>query len=816
MTTLAHTLRSLLRRPGFLVATVLTLALGIGATSLVFCVVDGVLFQPLPFPAADRLVRVFHTAPGLELVDDLGVSDATFLRLRESGVFEDLAVYRSGAVNFSGEGAPERVTAAWASHSFTATLGIVPLLGRPLRGEDTRPGAPPVMLLGEDLWRRRFGGGPEVLGETMPIDGVSREVVGVLPAGFRFPEPDTEVWLPYELDPAATNFGHLGIDAVGRLPDGVTPEDFAARVNAQLTPVAERFPVEQGSKMLADAGFTTRIVSLRDHVVGDLHASLWILLASVGFFLLLAGANVANLLLVRAAGRERELAVRTALGAGRRHLMRAFLLEGALLGLAGGLGGWALTQAGLRALKSFGPPNLPRLHELGVDARTLLFALAVSLATGLAVGLAPALRYGGRWLTAALREGGRATTSGPGARRARDLLVGLQVAIALVLLVGAGLTIRSLWVLAHKDPGFDPDGVLTLQLNLPPEEYPGEEAPAAFIQRALDVLGALPAVESAGASGALPLDGGLQGSGVSIEDHPDPPDALARIHFDAQASPGYFETLRIPILAGRSFTRADHERRTGAMVVSEAFVRRYWPEGSALGKRLQPRDGEPDPDNWYTIVGVVGDVHQIRLEEPPPEIIYRPLVSLPGDRDSFEARAVRLVLRTTGDAADLAPAVRQRIRSLDPHLPVASVQTLDQVVARAMARRTFVMSVLALAGLGALLIGAIGIYGVVSYLVTERTREIGIRMALGATPGRVVAAVVRRAVVVSAVGIACGMVAAILLGQLMGAVLFEVDPYDPWTLAAAAVLLGATAALASFLPAQRAGRLDPLESLAAE
>jgi len=812
--------RALFRDPAHAVVAILTLALGIGATTAVFCVLDGVLLRPLPYPQAERLVRVFHTAPGLDLVDDLGLSDATYFRLRESGVFDGLALYRTGAVNLSGGAAPERVPAAWVSPSLTETLGVAPILGRPLRTEDARPGADPVALLGERLWRRRFGGVPGVVGERVRIDGVEREIVGVLPEDLRFPEPETRVWLPFEVDPAATQFGQLGIDSVARLPPGTTAEDAAKRADAALAPLSERFPVEQGSKMLEDAGFTTRVVPLRDHVIGDLGASLWIVMSAVGFLLLLSCANVANLFLVRAAGREKELSVRTALGATRRDLVGGFLAEGAVLGLAGGLVGWVLAWAAVQALVAFGPRNLPRLHELGVGPRGLGFVVVVALASGLAVALAPALRLSGRWLASALRSGGRSATTGPAVRRAQDLLVGLQVAITLLLLVGAGLTVQSFWRLSRTDPGFDPEGVLSFRFYLPPEEYPGEQAPAAFIQRVLDQLGPLPGVTSAGAGGTLPLEGRLDGAGVSIEDHPDPPGAMAKVHFDTQASPGYFETLGIPLVTGRTFTRADVEERRGAVVVSESFARHYWPDGTAVGKRIQPRSGEPSPDDWYTIVGVVGDVRMTRMEDPPQEMIYWPLVSRPGSRsgdgDSFEARAMRVVLRTEGDPMDLVPAVRSRVRALDPNLPIADVQTAGALVARATARRAFVMALLALGALAALLVGAVGVYAVVSYLVTLRTREIGVRMALGATRRRVVALVAARSIAVGAAGALCGVAASFLLGRFMGAVLYQVQPHDPWTLSAAVVAVAAAVTLASVLPARRAAGIDPAEVMRAE
>jgi predicted permease len=810
---MSQALRNLARRPGFTLVTVFTLALGIGATSVIFGVVDSVLLQPLPFPESEDLVRVHHTAPGLGIIDDLGLSDATYFYLRDSGMLEDLALYDEGAVNLSGDDSPSRVPVAWVSHSFFSLLRVPPVAGRAFLEEDERPGAPPVVILGEGVWRQRFAGNLGALGESVLLDGVAHEIVGVAPASLHFPDRDTQLWLPRRLDPAGTNIGHLGIDAVGRMRPGLTVAETEAQLGALLQDLEALFPVEQGSGILARAGFTTRVVELRERLLGDLEQRLWVLMGSGGFVLLIACANVANLFLVRAEERQRDLAIRTALGATRRHLVASFLRESMLLGvLAGGLG-LLLAWLGLAGLVRFGPQNLPRIEEVGTDARVFAFTLLLALGTGLLLGLVPALRYGSAWLASAIREGGRAVTAGRRSQRTRDLLVVSQVALAVVLLIGSGLMVRSFRFLSRVDPGFEPRGVLTFRISLPSQEYPGEEAPAAFVQRAIDELVGLPGVRSAGAVTGLPLSGMMDGSGVSIEDQPEGPDDIPRVHFDKLATPGYFETLRIPLVEGRTFERADHEQRSGSVIVNEAFAGRYWPGGSALGKRLQPREGDPDPAGWYTIVGVVGSVRSMGLEDEPRELIYYPMVSLAGDRDSFEAREMSFVLLTDGDPQALAGAARLRLQELDPNLPIAAVETMDALVARSMARTGFTMTLLLAGAAGALLIGSVGIYGVISYLVSRRSREIGVRMALGAWSGQIAWMVLRRSLVVTLAGVVAGVSGAVVLTHLMSALLYGVSPLDPLTFAAVILILGAVTVAASYLPARRAARMDPLQAL---
>jgi len=814
--------RNLIRHPGFAIVTVVTLALGIGANTVIFSVVNSVLLQPLPFPDADRLVRVYHSAPGLNIgMDDIGLADATYFFFRDSGVLEDLAVYNEGAANLSGGDTPERVDSLSASHSLFATLGVPPTLGRPFAPEDELPDAPPVVILSDGLWRRNFGARTDVIGETVQIDGVSAEIVGVMPPGLVFPRPDIELYEPMDLDPEVTQLGSLGTDSVGKLPPGLTIGEAEAQLHARIDDLVAAFPDQPAAPLLDQAGLSAHVVDMREYAVGDVQRTLWVLMGSVAFILLIACANVANIYLVRADGREREIAIRSALGAGRGQLMTGFLAESIALGLAAGASGLLLAYAGVRALVRFGPERMPRIEEISIDANVLVFTFLLSILVGVLFGLIPALRYKTAWLAAALKEGGRANTAGRRRFVARNLLMGFQVAMALVLLVGSGLMVRSFRTLAAIDPGFDATDVLTFRLALNANDYEGPEAPTAFIQRVLDELGGMPGVRSVGVSTSVPLGGNASGQGFSIEDHPLEPDALPPVHFFKYASPGYFESLQIPLVTGRAFERADHEDPRASAIVNEAFAGLYWPDADPVGRRIQFGGGaEPNPDTWYTIVGVVGNVRNIRLEDEVPALAYFPLLPIVVEDEegqqvsrSWVVRNPQFAVRTEGGPTALAGPIRQKILEMDPNLPIAGVETMEELLGRAMVQRSFTMLLLLIGSGGALLIGAVGIYGVISYVVSQQTREIGVRMALGAQANDIAWMVLRRSLVVTAIGIVCGVLAAGFFTRFMGAMLYEVEPLDPVTFVTVIVVLAAVAALAAYIPARRAARVDPLRAL---
>jgi putative ABC transport system permease protein len=807
--------RGFRRRPGFVGLTVLTLGLGIGANAAIFSVVNAVLIRPLPYVEPDRIVAVWHTAPGIQM-PQFEQSDATYVLYRKyNRVLEDLAIYWDGAVTLTGGQEPARLRASGATASMFHVLRVPPAVGRTLQEGDEKPGAEPVVVLSHALWRQRFGGARGVIGRLLPIDGVPRRVVGVMPAAFHFPEPETELWIPMTIDPANLQAGNFNYDAIGRLRPGVTPERAARELSNLVLRIPEEIPGSQISAgMIQSARLAVLVHPLRDDVVGDVQRILWVLLGSVGVILIIACANVANLFLVRAEGRQREVAVRTALGGTRRDIARLFLSESVVLALLGGALGLALAAAGVRLLVALRPEGIPRLDEIGVDGAVLAFTVGLSILSGLLFGLFAVLRYGGPELVAALKEGGRGGTVGRERHRARNALVVVQVALALVLLVCAGLMTKSFWRLRNVNPGIDPRGVLTIGLSLPETEYRDAPARALFVRSLVEKVRALPGVTAAGTINMLPLSGGGSTSGYSFADLPLPPDAVPPILGTRYASPEYFQALGIPLLEGRLFQPLDPARRSDDVIVSQALARRFWPGKSALGKRLV--QGLKNTQSWHTIVGVVGSVREDGLEKDPKESVYYPMLRTL-DSDDVPADGApsdfTLVVRGRVDPSALAAPVRGAIRALDPNLPVARVRSMQEVVSRSMARTSFTMLLLAIAAAVALLLGSIGIYGVIAYIVSQRTREIGVRMALGARREDVSRMVLRQGLFLSIAGVVCGLAAALGATRLLRALLFEVSPLDPTIFAAVPLLLAAVALLASWLPARRAASIEPLEAI---
>jgi len=807
--------RGFRRSPGFVLLTVLTLGVGIGANAAIFSVVDAVLIRPLPYPEPERVVAVWHTAPGIGM-PQFEQSDATYVLYRkENRVLEDLGIFWDGSVTLTGGQEPERLRASGATASVFHVLRIQPAVGRTLQAADEKTGAEPVAVLSHGLWRRRFGGDRGVIGQVLRIDGVSRRVVGVMPAGFHFPEQETELWIPMTIDPAKLQPGNFNYDAIGRLRPGVTPARAARELSALVFRIPEENPSSQISRgMIESAKMAVLVHPLRDDVVGDVQRILWVLLGSVGVILIIACANVANLFLVRAEGRQREVAVRTALGGSRGDIARLFLSESVILALLGGALGLALAEAGVRLLVSLRPEGIPRLDEIGVDGTVLAFTVGLSILSGLLFGLFAVLRYGRPELIASLKDGGRGGTAGRERHRARNALVVVQVALALILLICAGLMTKSFWRLRHVDQGIDPRGVLTLALSLPETEYRDASARALFVRGLLEKVRALPGVTSAGIVSVLPLSGGGSTSGYSFEDIPLPPDAVPPILGTRYASPEYFRTLGIPLLEGQLFRPLDPARRSDEVIVSQALARRFWPGKSALGKRLV--QGLRTTKRWHTVVGVVGSVREDGLEKEPKESVYYPVLrTLAGDDVATDGAPsdFTLVVRGRGEPSALAAPVRGVIRSLDPNLPVARVRPMADVVARSMARTSFTMLLLVIAAAVALLLGSVGIYGVIAYIVSQRTREIGVRMALGAKREDVEKMVLRQGFVLAVTGVGVGLAGALAVTRLMQALLFEVSPFDPLTFAAVPVLLALVALLASWLPARRAASVHPLAAI---
>jgi len=623
--------RKLTRSPSFTLVAVLTLALGIGANAAIFTVVHSILIRPLPYPDQDALVVPQHTAPGMG-VTDVPHSEATYLiYAQDNRVFQAIGVYRQDALNLTGGQEPERVPAVRATHEVLSILGAVPQVGRLTNEEDDLPGSLPVAILTQEIWQRRYGADPSVVGRTIQLNGVSHEVVGILPAGFRFMRPEAEIFVPARFDRAEPDEGSFDMTGIARMKDGVTMDAVRADMARMIRLMPERYSGDINQAMLDQIGFAPRVVTLKEATVGDVSRTLWIILSAVGFVLLIACANVANLFLVRAEGRQREVAVRTALGASGRDMARYFLTESLTLGLVGGIGGLLLAWAGTRALVAFGPENLPRVSEISMDLSAILFTLGISLLAGLLFGLVPVLKYRTPQMASGLKEGGRGGSAGKERHRVRNTLVVSQMAMALVLLVGSGLMIRSFQALRNVDPGFDPLGVLTLRITLPDASYPGAEDRVAFYERLQESLAGLPGVVGVGAGSGLPLAGGVNRSGTWFEDFPITADEVPDVIETNRVTAGFLETMGARLLEGRTLDAFDARDRTGAVVVTRALAEHYWPGESALGKHLSQNSdvGRATAESdipWQTIVGVVEDVRTVQMDQEPVPLLFFPLL----------------------------------------------------------------------------------------------------------------------------------------------------------------------------------------------
>ncbi|HEX7020200.1 MAG TPA: ABC transporter permease [Gemmatimonadaceae bacterium] len=814
-----HAVRRLALSRGFALAAVLTLALGIGATTSVLTLVDAVLLRPLPYPEPERLVDVSHelSLSGLTRVDQ---SDATYLYYRRANrVFTDLALYQPSAAQIGGVGGaggtarPERTVASRVTASLFQVLGAQPLRGRAFVDAEDLPQAPGVVLIGEDLWRRRYGADPALVGKRVDVDGVPREVVGIMPASFAFPSSATQVWLPLTVDATHTRSAAFDYAGVARLRDGVTPYAAAAELRRLLPHVPDVFPGRLTRAGIEATKMRPIVRPLREVIVGDIGRVLWVVLAAVAFVLLIACANVVNLFLVRAEGRQLELAVRRALGASRASIAREFLAEGFILSAAGGILGVVLAAVAIRAATGTRATlNIPRLAEVGVDARMLGVAVAITVLAALVVSVFPALRSAAHSEAGALSQVGRTATAGRHRHRARHTLVVVQVALALVLLAGAGLMARSFAHLRAVQPGFDAAHAFTFRVTLLDARYRTAGDAARFIERVLQSVSHVPGAQAAGAVTKLPLDDAARAdTAVWVEEHLPPPGAIPGIHQVAFASPDYFRALGIPLLQGRSFEDLDATRAPREVVVTKAFAGRYFPGALAVGKRIRMM---PFGD-WYTIVGVTGDVRATALEEPPDEMVYLPLVITPGGVDTarFTPRDLAIVVSGRAAPRQMAGSIQNAMHSLDPQMGTYAARPMTDVVSRAEARTRMTMLLLGVASLVALALGAVGIYGVVSYVVSLRAREIAVRIALGAEPASVRRMVSRQAIVMAATGVVIGLAGAVAVTRVLGAMLFGVGPTDPVALAGSAALLLTVSFAASWLPARRAAGVDPARVL---
>jgi predicted permease len=812
---LRYVLRKLARSPMFTVISVITLALGIGANTAVFSVVNGVLLKPLPFEDPDRLVGIWHEAPGLGF-DLFNQSPALYFTYREEGrVFEDSGMWDNAQYTITGIDEPEEVQAIRVTDGTLTLLGVQPALGRVFTPEEDTPEGPRTVILSHRYWESRFGSDPGVIGETLLVDGRAREIVGVMPAQLQFLDYDPAIYLPFRFDRSEVFFGNFSYQGIARLKPGVTIEQANADVERMVPISIEKFPLPPGftEEMLADAQFGANLRPLKMDAVGNVGPVLWILLGTVGLVLLIACANVANLFLVRAEGRQREMAIHTALGASRTEVARVFFTESIALGLAGGILGLGLAYAGVRVLVAMGPGRLPRLDEITIDPTVLAFTLVVSLFAGFVFGLFPVLKYGGSSMVNALKEGGRGSSSGKERHRARNTLVVAQISLALVLLVGSGLMIRTFSALRAVHPGFlQPEDVLTLRLSIPVAEVEETEESVYVHERIMRRISEIPGVEKVALTTSVTMDGWDSNDPVFVEEFPTAADQIPPIRRFKWISPGYFEAMRNPVIAGRDLTWDDIRNQTFVTIVTENLAGEFWESpADAIGKRIKQAPNEP----WREIIGVVGNVHDDGVDQPATAVVYWPmLVSQFWGNEIYAWRQFAYVIRSprVGQAGFL-DQVRETIWEVNPNLPLANVRTLDEIFSRSVARTSFTLVMLGIAAGVALILGVVGIYAVISYSVSQRTREIGVRIALGARQEDVSRMVVRQGAILAAVGIVVGVGFAIGLIRLGSALLFGVSPVDPLTYVAVALGLGAVALLASYIPARRASRVDPIEAL---
>ena len=807
MNNIRQSIRVLLKNPGFSAIAVITLALGIGANTAIFSVVNATLLRPLPFKDPERVVIIWGALPKMGAAT-LPNSSANFVNLKaQSQTFERLASFRSWSwQSTDGGGQPELLRGARVSADFFEAVGAGPVLGRVFTPEEDLPNRAPVAIISHDLWQRQFAGDPKVIGKTIMLTGQNAMIVGVMPQGFRFPGAanmipglqfalDNDVWMPLAItEEDRQRHGNLNIAVIGRLKPGVTP----LQGETELRAIQQNLP-------LGTIGFTLNVVPLHQQMVGSIRRPLLVLLATVALVLLIACANIANLLLARATSRQKEIAIRAALGAARRRIVGQLLTESLLLSLIGGAIGLLLAVWGNSLLVALIPREVPRIEDTGVDGRILLFTFAISVVTGVIFGLIPALQASRFDLNKSLKDGGRDMPAGAGKSRLRSLLVVSEVAIALVLLIGATLLMRSFVRLLDVQPGFNPEKVLTMEVqlaDLPPSRYENKDEQVKFFEQLFARLQSLPGVANAGGVLSLPLSGASESTDVILDEQVGIPDGQRPESDYTIVTPTYFSTLQIPLLQGRQFTAQDKLGAPLVIVINDILAARLWPGQEAIGKRL--RVGfEKEPRE---VIGVVGSIKQMALDAPTRPAMYMPHGQSPNNR-------MTVLVRTTGDPTAIAAAVREQMRAIDKDVPVTHVQTMENVLDASVAQPRFSMLLVGLFAALALILSTVGIYGVMAYSVSRRFHEIGVRMALGAGAGQVLKLVLKDGMSLALAGIGVGLLGAFGLTRLMASLLFGIGAKDPLTFASVAVFLALVALIACYIPARRATKVDPLIAL---
>ncbi len=810
--------RRLWRAPVFTVITLITLASGVGANIAVFSVIEGVLLKPLPYPHPASLVGVWHTAPGLN-IDDVNMAPSNYFIYREQNrTLEDIGIYQGDSVSVTGQGNPEQVQALDVTDGVLPILGLAPLLGRWFNRVDDSPGGPDTVMLSYDYWQSRFGSNRSIVGQTIRVDGKARQVIGVMPKEFRFLDwEQPSLFLPIRLDRGKTTLGQFSYDGVARLRPGVTMQAANADVARMWPTVLNSFPAPPGFSLdlFKKARIGPNVRPLSQDVIGDVGKLLWVLMGSIGVVLLIACANVANLLLVRAEGRHQALSVCTALGASPWRIAKDFLVESAVLGVLGSVLGLLLAWGALRLLIALGPAGVPRLHDIGIDLNVLAFTLGVALLCSLLFGSIPALRYAGTQTGTGLR-GSRTTSQGRERHRTRNTLVVIQVSLAFVLLICSGLMIRTFRALIHVDAGYDAAAqIQTVRLGIPEADVPKDDDVLRMQQAIAQKIAAVPGVESVSFGGSVPMDGNGWHDPVYAQDRSYAGNAMPPLREFVFGAPGFLKTLGVPLVAGRDFTWSEAFQKLPVAMVSETFAREYWGSATnALGKHIRVST----KDDWREIVGVIADVHDDGMGKDAPTVAYWPtmLSHFESDQVSIRRFVVFAIRTPRAGSESLMKDVRQAVWSVDANLPLTDLHTQNYYYEKSISRTSFTLVMLAIAAAIALLLGIVGLYGVIAYSASQRTREIGIRIALGAQRNTITAMFVRQGLVLAAGGIGCGLLLAFAATRFLKSLLFHVSPVDPITYMLACVALCGAATLASYIPSRRTAAVNPVDALRAE
>ena len=819
---LSYAWRSLRRAPLFSITVILALTIGIGSAAAIFAIVNGVLLRPLPFGRPEQLVAAWHDLPPLSLfhAEQTPGTYMTYKKFAHS--LAGIGIYQSSSVNIQdpdGRGDPERIVGAYTTREVIPLLEVSPILGRTFTEEEDAARGPHVAIISEGMWRSRFGASPNVIGQKLLVFGRSTEIIGVMPSRFQFPNRETQIWMPRQLDPNAEFPGGFSFGGVARLKPGVTVQAAQRELTQVLPRITEVTPMLAPGittqMMLDQAKPVPRLIPMREDIVGDVARTLWIVAAAAFLVLLVTCANVANLLLVRADAKHRELSVRSALGASRSRVMMHFFTETAVLAVVSSILGLGVAYAAIRLLIAAGPTDIPRLAEIHLDTAVVAFTLLVAALVSIACSAIPAIRFLRSDTLTGLRDGGRGGTVSASRQRARSALVAVQMSLALVVLAASGLLLRTFQRLHAVHPGFNPDGVATLWVSAPGARYANDTLVARFYQQLIERTSKIPGVATVGISSHLPLQGdGSDHDPFFFEGDACTAKKLPPLETYSSVDSGYFRTMQIPLVAGRMFDRL--ERQSGKeAIISLATAIHFFHDSTgraAIGKRFR----ELPSGDWNTVIGVVGDVRDTSLMSPPDRAVYFPEAASNDTLNGPVHRTMALVVRTSADPAAITREMQRVVRELDATLPTFKMRTMRQVTEASIAKLSFTMILLGVAAGVTLVLGVVGLYGVIAYIVTLRTRELGVRIALGAQPRSVAAMVTRQGLTLSAIGVVVGLALVAVAARFLKSLLYEVAPTDPLTLGGATALLLVFALIASWLPARRAARVDPMEALRAD